>query len=213
MRISSLMLAINVNEEKGLITNHRWPWGPHLCALIGNKHLFISRKENAFSSPSRMARWSCPNFIVLDGTSCRPYIHCSGTIVKRVFFSLSQMWLLSFKYFNLLEVSNLFWSQNTLRQLVSVRMWLKGLMSKLFNAGKGKTNGILQSDIVTLSGSVVVITTTARCACMCTCACMCICTWVCVWYTFFWSLFPAWKLSETPELSSQGHKSCLSIDR
>lgn len=108
---------------------------PHLCTLIGNKHLFISRKENAFGSPSRKAWWSFPNFIVLDGTSCRLYIHCSGTIVKHGFFSLSQMWLLSLKYFNLREVSNLSWSQNTLSQLASVRMWLKGLMSKLLNAG------------------------------------------------------------------------------
>lgn len=69
--------------------------------------------------------------------------------------------VLSLKYFNLREVSNLSWSQNTLSQLASVRMWLKGWCQNGSVLAKGKTNGILQSDIVTLSGSVVVIEETA----------------------------------------------------
>lgn len=58
-------------------------WSPHLCTLTGNKHLFVSRTQDLWSSSYNKKWQSCPTFTLMDGTSHAYLDTMQGILLKQ----------------------------------------------------------------------------------------------------------------------------------
>lgn len=84
-------------------------WSPHLCTLTGNKHVSISRTQDILSTAYNKKWWSCPTFVLMDGSSHTHLDTMQWGHFEASCFHQDRKWSLFLRSFVILEVNKLSW--------------------------------------------------------------------------------------------------------